>query len=280
MKKLFLFLCTASVLILAMVPTSSAQQMYATDEYGLLLYTVNFATGVVTTIATTTSKPDDIIMIPNGNLIYTQNPGNGIEMYNPATGVTTQLGTAAGGSRDLLLEPSGTSILIANYGGGKVLRMSLTAPYTVTTLTAKLVTVNGMAYDSAGHLFVVADANTVKQLDPISGAILNTLTLEPSYKANGGDGMVFDPYSGQLWISHIGTEGNGLIEVPTNLSGFTLFQTGNILAPDGIVSDGKGNLYIGAAYKLVYKYNILNNSLSKPVSVGGVDSIALIPGTY
>jgi streptogramin lyase len=279
MKKLLQILCAACVVVLALIPQLSAQQLYATNEFGKELYLVNYPASSVTTIATTTEKPDDIIIIPNGNLIYTQNPGNGIEMYNPTTSITTQVATIAGGSRDLVLEPGGNSILIANYGGGKIIRMNLST-FALTTLISKLVTVNGLAYDASGNLFAVAHSNTIIQVDPVAGTILNTLVLEPSYKANGGDGMTYDPYTGQLWVSHIGTQGNGLIEVPTNLSGFQLFQTGKILAPDGIVSDGNGNLYIGAAYKEVYEYNIPSNTLTKKVLVSGVDSIALIPGTY
>jgi streptogramin lyase len=279
MKKLLQVLCAASLLILALIPQSSAQQMYATNEFGKELYLVNYATAAVTTISTTTEKPDDIVITPSGNLIYTQNPGNGIEMYNPKTGITTQVATILGGSRDLVVEPGGASILIANYGGGKVYRMNLTT-FAVTQLGAKIGPVNGLAYDASGRLFTVANFNTVVELDPVTGKILKTLVLEPSYKSNGGDGMTYDPYTGHLWISHIGTQGNGLIEVATDLSGFQLFQTGKILSPDGIVSDGKGNLYIGASYKYVYEYNITSNTFTKKVNVSGVDSIVLIPGTF
>jgi sugar lactone lactonase YvrE len=277
-KKLSWILCI--FLLVASSGKSFAQQLYATDEYGLLLYQVNFGTGVVTTIFNTPAKPDGIIVTPQGNIVYTMNAGGLVEMFNPVTGVNTVLGSGLGGLRDLVMDPSGTSFLIAAYSPGKILRMNLTAPYTVTTLASKLKTVNGLAYDANGDLFAVADMNTVVQLDPVKGTTLKTLVLEPHYKSNGGDGMVYDSYTGQLWISHIGTEGNGLIEVPTNLSGTQLFQTGKILQPDGIASDGKGNLFISLAYNDIYEYNILTDTITKDVKVKGVDTAVLIPGTY
>ncbi len=96
--------------------------------------------------------------------------------------------------------------------------------------------------------------------------------------------MVYDPYSGQLWISHDGSDdANDLIEVPTDLSSFSLFQTGQIPVPDGIVSDGKGNLYIGAGLQRLVVYNIPSDTLAQSfpnsLLVPGIDSLALIPGT-
>ena len=75
--------------------------------------------------------------------------------------------------------------------------------------------------------------------------------------------------------------GNGLIEVRTDLSpsGVKRFQTGNINAPDGIKSDGKGNLYIGALWTAV-EYNIPTDTITRRFVVKGADGVALVPGTY
>jgi sugar lactone lactonase YvrE len=70
-----------------------------------------------------------------------------------------------------------------------------------------------------------------------------------------------------------------LIEVPTDLSGFTLFQTGKISFPDGIKSDGKGNLYIGALWTAV-EYNIPDDKITKDIIVKGADGVSLVPGSY
>jgi hypothetical protein len=68
-----------------------------------------------------------------------------------------------------------------------------------------------------------------------------------------------------------------LVEIPTNLSTYTLFQVGNMLNPDGIISDGQGNLYIGVNLEKVYEYNIPTNTITKIVKVKSVDDVAFAP---
>jgi sugar lactone lactonase YvrE len=177
------------------------------------------------------------------------------------------------------MEPGGTTMLIALTTVGKIARYSFISG-TLTTLPKKPgASVDGLAYDPAGDLFAVVSHNTVCQLDPATGAILKTLVLEPHFKVNGGDGMTYDPYTGQLWVSHDGTAATGLIEIPTDLSGFTLYQNGKFRFPDGIVSDGKGNLYIGAIWTAVV-YNIPTDTITHSFIVKGADDMALIPGTF
>ena len=157
---------------------------------------------------------------------------------------------------------------------------------TVTTLAKNLISVDGLAYDANGDLFARVHDNTIAQIDPVSGKILKTLVLEPHVGLDGGDGLVFDPFTGQLWSATIGYGtnpgpiANGLVEIPTDLSGFTAFQTGKISVPDGLVSDGKGNLYIGQGLAHVVQYNIPTNTITKSVKAPGVDEVALIPGTF
>jgi hypothetical protein len=67
------------------------------------------------------------------------------------------------------------------------------------------------------------------------------------------------------------------VEIPTNLSTYTLYQVGNIPTPDGIISDGEGNLYIGVNLVKVYEYNIPTNTITKMVKVKSVDDVALVP---
>jgi hypothetical protein len=156
-------------------------------------------------------------------------------------------------------------------------------------LVAKLGgTCDGIAYDAYGNLYAVAGHNTIVQINPNSGAILNTLVLEPHNGINGADGLTYDPYSGNLWATHAGTTGKGLIQIFTvpeggfattgfNLYLFTKQLTGS--APDGIKSDGKGNLYVGAI-NTIFKYNIPTNEITGSWIVGGADGVSLVPGTY
>lgn len=269
--------------------------MYVTNEPGESLYEMNFASGVTTPLWTVDGRPDSLIVYPptspTGKIIYTVALSRQLEMFDPATGLNTVLlsfGSTSpipGYPRDLILEPSGTSLLVGLYSPGKIVRYNILTG-TETLLSKNLGALDGLAYDPAGDLFAVSKRNTIVQIDPVTGLVLKTLVLEPRVGTNGADGLVYDTYTGQLWASTDGygkTPGplaNGIIEVPTDLSGFTTFQIGKISVPDGIVSDGKGNLYIGAGLGHIVQYNIPTDTIVKSVKAPGVDDVALIPGTY
>jgi DNA-binding beta-propeller fold protein YncE len=280
MNKLSPTFLLASILLVILSPQSWAQEVYATNEYGEALELIDLSTGKITVLYSTASinaRLDSLLLNSQGQIIYSVTNLGLISLFDPSSGVNTVLATVKY-PRDLVMDPGGTSLLIALYAQGQIARLNLLTG-TMTILTKNLKTTDGMAYDPAGHLFVVAGRNQVCQIDPVSGAVLKCLVLEPKYKSNGGDGMVYDSYTGQLWVTHDGTLGNGLIEIPTDLSGFTLFQTGKIITPDGIASDGKGNLYIGAGTRIVV-YNIPTDTLTKSIKASSIDDVALVPGTF
>ncbi|HEX4426895.1 MAG TPA: Ig-like domain repeat protein [Terriglobales bacterium] len=286
-----------AICLFGLAITSRAQEFYATSETTGQLELINLQAKTMTTVYTAAGKPDSILINAKKQLIYDLSPQGILAMYDPATQTNTVLLTNLKSPRDLLFDvptacnpnANANTMLVAEYGIGQIIRYDFTTG-TAVNLGAQLgsaansFSVDGLAYDAQGELFAVASHNTVVQLDPCTGDVLKTLVLEPHYKVDGGDGMVYDPYSGQLWVSHDGSNNaNGLIEVPTDLSSFSLFQSGEIPVPDGIVSDGKGNLYIGAGLLRLVVYNIPSDTLaqSSPNSllVPGIDSLALIAGT-
>lgn len=281
MKHALVILANVALLI-SVAMHLSAQQAYIANESQKKLMQLDFATRLQTTLYTMAAEPDDLTLNSQGQILYSVPATGTICMYDPATGNNTTLLSGTKWVRDLVMEPGGTSMLIAVYSPGQILRYNFLTG-TTSVLSKKLGTVDGLAYDPAGDLFAVANHNTIVQIDPVSGQVLKTLVLEPHLGVNGGDGMVYDSYTGQLWVTHdgklaTGPEG-GLIEIPTDLSGFTLYQTGKIQSPDGIDSDGKGNLYIGAVWRAV-EYNIPTDSIKKSFVVKGADGISLVPGTY
>jgi streptogramin lyase len=263
------------VAALAMITGSMAQQVYYTNEPQEKLMQLDFATGKQTTLYDIGAEPDDLTLNAQGQLIYSVPSLGTVNLYDPATGTSSVLVGGIKYVRDLLIEPSGTTMLISSYAQGKIMRFSFITG-ALTVLSKNLHRVDGLAYDPEGQLFAVANSNTVVQIDPVTGAVLKTLVLEPHLNANGGDGMTYDSYTGQLWVSHYGTT-SGLIEIPTDLSGFTLYQVGKMPYPDGIKSDGKGNLFIGAAWR-ADMYNIPSDQIVKSYVVRGADGIAIVPG--
>jgi len=297
-------LLRAGFLLMATVFVSSIQSnaqvmVYVTDEPGNMLYEMNFETGARTTLCNVTGRPDSLIVYPlTGQVFFTVAQSRLLEMYDPSTGVCTVLASFATGSaipgypRDLVLEPSGITLLVGLYSPGKIVRYNILTG--ALTLVAKnLGATDGLAYDSNGDLFAVSRHNTIVQIDPLTGLILNKLVLySPNVGTDGADGLTFDPVTGNLWAAVACFKpnpcplvsgapfGNSIIEVPTNLSTFTQFQSGKVPIPDGIISDGQGNLYIGAALKYVMQYNIATDTITASVKAPGVDDMALVPSTF
>jgi hypothetical protein len=283
MRKRLQLLSLVAVCTAFLSASSWAQSVYVANESKQQLDLVNLNTGVINVLFSTVAmggKPDSVILNSNGQLIYTMTNIGLLCMYDPLTGQNTVLASGLSYPRDLVFDPgTENSLLIALYARGQIARFDMLTG-TVTILTKYLGTADGLAYDPAGDLFVVANHNKVCQINPVVGTVLKCIVLEPHYRVNGGDGMTYDPYSGHLWVSHVGTLGNGLIELSTDLSTMTWFQSGNILVPDGIVPDGYGNLFIGAGLHNVVEYNIPTDTITKSVLVKGVDDVALVPGTY
>jgi sugar lactone lactonase YvrE len=287
-----------TVVLLGLVASAVAQQLYATSETTGNLDLINLATGSVTSIYTAAGRPDSVVLTAQGQLIYDLSLQGILALYDPVAKTNTVLASGLKSPRDLAFDvptacnpkANANTVLVAEYSIGQIIRYNLTT-HTFVKLGKQLgskangFAVDGLAYDPQGDLFAIVSHNTIVQLDPCTGVVLKTLVLEPHYRVNGGDGIVYDTYSGQLWISHDGTDNaKGLIEVPTDLSSFSLFQVGQIPVPDGIVSDGKGNLYIGAGLQRLMVYNIPSDTLLHPAAkslvVAGIDSLVLIPGTY
>jgi len=261
---------------------------YSASEPTQELDLVNFNTGAVTKIYDVGSRPDSILVTPQGKVLYTVSPIGTLQMYDPQTQANTVVGNfGAGGPRDMVFEPGGKSVLIALYTTGKLARYDLTSGVS-TVLPQKLgVSLDGLAYDPAGNLYAVVSHNTVCQVDPQTGAILQTLVLEPHNLTDGGDGMLYDTFTKNLWLAHnSSTTGDGLIEIPLTVANPPvlgtpiLFQSGNLHVPDGIISDGNGNLYIGEGLQFLTQYNIPADEIRKRVAVPGIDSPAFAPAKF
>jgi sugar lactone lactonase YvrE len=97
--------------------------------------------------------------------------------------------------------------------------------------------------------------------------------------------LTYDSYTGSLWATHAGTTGKGVLQIPVTAAGLGssfslyLFKPMGAGAPDGIKSDGQGNLYIGAIW-FALVYNIPTNTITYSVVTKGADGVSLVPGTY
>jgi len=273
---------------LLIVCTAFSQQLYITNESHSELQLLNLNTSTLTTIYTIgvgkEFEPDDLTLNAAGQLLYTIPNQGSLNLFDPTTGVNTVLTTGIPGARDLEIEPGGQTILIAGYADpAQIVRFNFSTGGK-TVLITKLGTCDGIAYDGYGNLYAVANHNSIIQVNPSTGAIIATLVLEPHSGVNGGDGMTYDSYTGSIWFTHDGKTGKGLVQLPvsptgiTSTSTYTFYPFTGISSVDGIKSDGKGNLYIGAIFSAL-EYNIPTNTITRNIVVKGADGVSLIPGT-
>jgi len=265
-------------------------QLYISSEGQSSLQLLDLNTSKLTTLYQIGAKPDDMTLNSAGQLIYSVPNWGTVNLWDPTTGVNTVLATGIPGARDLAIEPGGQSMLIAKYSApAEIVRYNFTSGETTVLVgkSAKLGTCDGISYDEYGNLYAVSNHNTIVQVNPTTGAILATLVLEPHVGVNGGDGLTYDSYTQSLWATHDGKTGIGLLQIfvtpsgfmATTSSGFVYLPLKGIGNVDGIKSDGKGNLYIGAIWSALV-YNIPSNTITKNIVVKGADGVSLVPGTY
>lgn len=274
----------------ALVGTLSAfaqtlPQLYISNEPKKSLQVLNLNNSQLTTLYTVTGDLDDLTLNAAGQLIYSIPSLGEVDLYDPVAKTNKVLVSGLKYARDLEVEPGGQTMLIAIYSPGSIVRFNFSTG-AKTTLISKLGTCDGIKYDPYGNLYAVANHNTIVQINPTTGAILKTLTLEPHSGVNGADGLTFDSYTGNLWATHDGTTGYSLLQIPVTSAGlsgtfstYPFSQASGVRAPDGIKSDGKGNLYIGAIHTAAV-YNIPTNTVTQNIVVNGADGVSLVPGTY
>ena len=270
----------ALALLLCLVPASWSQKLYATSEAAQQLAEVDMSTGVVAVLFNTISTPDSLIVDSLGRILYTTQKIGTVSIFDPSNGSNSIVVGGLSYPRDLIFDPGQSSILVSNFGKGEIDRVNLLTG-TLTPLTTKLGTVDGLAYGPKGELFAVINHHTqIARIDPKSGAILKTLTVVTNHTVSyyGLDGLTYDAYTGHLWATDVGAGANCLVEIGTGLTAFKLHQVGNLPTPDGVISDGKGNLYIGVNLAKVFAYNIPTDKITAMVKVKNVDDVALVPG--
>jgi hypothetical protein len=278
-----IFVSLVVSLVLGTAFSASAQQVYIANESQSKLQLLNLSTNQFTTLYNIGGKPDDMTLNASGQLLYTVPAAGTLNLWDPVAQQNTVLASNLKWARDLEIEPGGQTMLIGIYAPGEIMRYNF-ATQTSTLLIKKLGSCDGITYDPYGNLYAVANHNTIIQINPTTGAIINTLVLEPHKGVNGGDGLTYDSFSGSLWATHDGTTGAGLLQIPISPTGFTpagftFYPSTKFAAPDGIKSDGKGNLYVGSIATF-FVYNIPTQTVTKSLVASGADGVSLVPGTY
>lgn len=288
-----LLLLAAAVPLAFASQSAAAQGLITTSLQGNTLASVNLTTNPfqVQTIFDTPSGAGMAVVQPDGRILYTMPPAGQLGRFDPTTNTNEILVSGFGEPRELTMEPSGTSVLVSDHGGEMIYRINLVnCPPSPGSQCPTTVLVNGPAegvynpegitYDAAGNLYAVFQQQSVRQVDPGSGAILNSYIFPVN---NHLEGLTYDTSTNSLWVA--ARDVNGLYELPLDLSSATPVQqantgtcqlpTGCIPTANGVTSDGTGILYIAAQgdYHL-YQYKIASDALIQENYIYGVYGVA------
>jgi len=182
-----------------------------------------------------------------------------------ATGLTTPV--------DLVMEPGCKTILVSDIGVNKIYRINLTT-HVLTTLYNGPDKIQGLTFDTSGNLFAADNQlNAIVQLDTVSGSILNQTSA--GSPLNSLEGLTYDGYTKQLFATS--NSGQVLYEVTTDLSTIATLSFTAEPVLHGIVSDGKGNLYVVGANSttsFVLQYGISSGITQTLNNISGLEDIA------
>jgi hypothetical protein len=277
MKRATLVLA-ALTLMLGGVGQAKAEMLIVTTQAVVpgasnALVQVDTTTKKLTTIFFTpqgAGTPDSLIF-SGGNILYSLNTSSNdsVHQFNPATHTDTLLHAGYHEARDVTLEPGGKTVLLSNFFGGTIDRIDLNTKTSAPLSALPTGNYDGTAYDAAGHLFAMQNQTNLVQLDPTTGAVLKSIAMTT------GDGLTFDPVTGDLFVARIG---KGFVtEVTTGLQ--VVKNIGSNLGPlDGIESDGLGNLFVASYTVGVYKINVAAGMVTDFTSVPGIDDIIPLVG--
>src|SRR5262249_16749434 len=144
--------------------------------------------------------------------------------------------------QDLALDPTGRFLYVANFLGNTITQIDLTTN-TITPFISNFSAPEGMAFDASGKFYAVRGSFVgTSQVCAITGGVV--VRCSPAFDpTNSLDGMVFDPFSGFLYVTS--QKGNTVYKVdPATLTGTALLDgVGNpiaVPAGDGVITNFHG----------------------------------------
>jgi streptogramin lyase len=268
--------------------------LYASDIDKGQIYKVDKTTGTLLQTIPVSAGLDSLIFDNNDNIIYSAWSVGGVgevRRVDPNVGISsdTYLATIGNGGHDLALVPGGNFVLATSANTGRIYEVNLNNPGQTPTTFGSGQYTDGIVYDNQGRLFAVYNRSTVVELDPQTFKVMKT-----TGPLQGLDGLAFDSYTGNLFVSsravNSGSGRYGIYEVSLQSGSFlqTTLMTSSAFPttffPDGLESDGQGNVYLasgpqGSGDDKIYRYDIISGKLTALTSpLYGLDDLLPLSG--
>ncbi len=243
----------------------------------------------IITIFVPPSEPDSLVLDTQSRLIYseTQAIPPQIRRVNPdGTGDTLVAGAAQGivNPFDMILDPTGQFLYVSNMsdglgGGNKITITDLTMPLpNATTCPTPVISPQGLAFDTAGNLYVLAQntpampgVSGIYRINKVTCAVLQSnVGFDP---ANSLDGLTYDPSTNRLFAAS--NAGNSIYSIdPATLAAVKI---ATVPRPDGLINDSHGTLYIAARNNGVYSVNETTFATTQLTPVPFIDDLGIVP---
>lgn len=251
-------------------------------------------------ILTTTSPVDSLVLDTSGRYIFSMPIANEVRRYDPTLPLsgTNPLLLANSGAgtgalnepEDMILNPTGTILYTSNFTSGKITLINTAGPFpngtTCTIHTAANQIIGGpegLAFDSAGRLYVAAGWNSatdsrIYEIDPTNCLIIRSSAVFSTQL----DGLTYDPSTNRLFVASSGVGGDNAV-YSLDVATLTAVKIPTpIPAPDGIINDQHGTLYVAAragapGSGAVYSINETTLVVTPLTPVPFIDDLGIVP---
>ena len=257
--------------------TLHADLLYATSINTGIIYSVNTVTHAVTPVFNTGAPLDSLFFDPSGRIVYSQLDNGTVKAFNPVTLSNVTLASGLTSPIDMALLPDDTFVVsdsTANLVRVSLFGLGVLSSANVGSRPDGVIAMpDETLYVNVSGGFQVNNSR-VEHIDT-AGNIINS-------SANTGvflDGLTYDSFSGFLYASDYNNGRIARID-PVTMAVTFLTPLGAALdQPDGITSDGSGDLFVASrANSDVIQYNIATNTDSIVGTINGLDDLAPASG--
>lgn len=224
----------------------------------------------VSLLANSPTGLDSLIFDTHGNIVFSQISTGRVGVYNTTSNTANYFSLFGSGVADMALDPTGTSVLVSNAFSTDIWRVDL-ATGTLLNNFNVFARPDGLAYDNSGHLFAVLGENRIAQLDPTTGAVINSIFAPAG--CGTADALTYDSTTNKLYMS---CDSGGFATVDTGLTSATF--TGLAFSPDGIASKGNTLYFVNRGVGGV-QYDLTTGTVTQVSNgIAGADDIAPLSG--